>query len=270
MTTAAFSIFSILAAATTSQAQGDTTAYLRLFDTETLKGWKGRAETWSVKSGAITGGGPLTGNTFLVTDSLYADFHLVLEARMPTAGSRNSGIVYRGEVVDTYYRARGYQLDISDGYWGSFYHEMGNELGWTPVSTCSAGGSDDWRTVEIVANGPKVAHYVGGKKCFEKSDFQVLKKGVIGLQMHSPGSFTVEFRRILIRPLNGSFRIPEGQVYNKDGTPRGATGLRASGAASAAAAPEARLRVSLERGLSVEASRGGGLRRFGLDGKALR
>jgi hypothetical protein len=35
--------------------------------------------------------------------------------------------------------------------------------GWTSVSDCSEGGRNDWRTVEIIADGPKVTHMINGK-----------------------------------------------------------------------------------------------------------
>jgi hypothetical protein len=255
--------------ASLAAAQSDSAVFMRLFDGQTLDGWKGRKNTtWTVKSGVITGSGALSGNTFLIPDSQFNDFHLVLDARMPTSGYRNSGVVYRGEIMDTtVFRMRGYQLDISDTYWGSFYHEQGNELGWTPVSNCGGGAANDWHTVEIVADGPKVTHLINGKKCWEKTDFKVLKKGYLGLQMHEPGGFTMEFRNIYIRPLNNSFKIPEDGRYLRDGTHLGPTAVRSA----ARAASRARLTVSLERGLSIE-SRGadGRIFRVGLDGRSIR
>jgi hypothetical protein len=213
-----------------AQTQGDV--WMKLFDGTTLKGWKYRAESWKVDAatGVVIGSGAVSFNTFLVTDSAYSDFHFKVEARMPgTGGYRNSGVVYRGKVTNpTNYLVGGYQADISDNYWGSFYHEQGNELPWTPVSNCSPAGKGDWAVLEIIADKDKVTHIVNGKTCWEHSGFKILEKGIIALQLHSPGDFSVEFKNVFIQPLNNSFTIPADRAYDKDGKPLFVVGTRVS------------------------------------------
>jgi hypothetical protein len=112
---------------------------MKLFDGADFNGWKYRPASWKV------------------------------DARMPgTGGYRNSGVVYRGKISNAAnFQVSGYQVDISDNYWGSFYHEQGSELPWTPVSNCSPANKTDWATLEIVVNKDKVTHLVNGRKYFQ-------------------------------------------------------------------------------------------------------
>ncbi|MDB5048439.1 MAG: hypothetical protein JWO30_1510 [Fibrobacteres bacterium] len=201
--------------------------WMKIFDGTDLKGWKCRTANWKVDTGVVTGSGSISFNTFLITDSLYGDFHLKLEARMPgTGGYRNSGVVYRGKITNpTNFEVGGYQADISDGYWGSFYHEQGNELPWTPVSNCSPAKNTDWGKLEIIADKDKVTHVVNGKSCWEHSGFKVLDKGIIALQLHNPGDFSVQFKNVFIQPVNNSFTIPPDRAYDKDGNPLFVVGI---------------------------------------------
>ncbi|MDB5105927.1 MAG: putative rane-bound dehydrogenase domain protein [Fibrobacteres bacterium] len=207
--------------------QGDV--WMKLMDGKDLTGWKYRAGNWKVDAaaGSAIGSGSISFNTFLITDSLFSDFHFKVDARMPgTGGKRNSGVVYRGKISNAAnFEVGGYQADISDGFWGSFYHEQGTELPWTPVSTCSPAAKTDWATLEIIANKDKVTHLVNGKTCWEHSGFKVLDKGIIALQLHNPGDFSVEFKNVFIQPLNASFTIPADKAYDKDGKPITVVGI---------------------------------------------
>lgn len=212
---------SMLTAAAASFSQ-TSEVWMRLFDGATLTGWKGRPGNWKVENGALVGGFGASSNTFLITDSSYGDFHLKWEARIPGSGGyRNSGIVYRTEWMNDYFTLKGYQYEISDGAIGGFYHERGDpmELPWTPSVGCSEGGVSNWVAMEIIADGPKLTHIVKGKTCFERTDMKITKKGVIGLQIHSPGDVRSEFRNLYIKPLNNSFQIPAGKGFDADGNP---------------------------------------------------
>jgi hypothetical protein len=201
---------------------------MKLFDGKTLAGWQGRITEnyWKVTDSAgIVGTHPagapaMNGeNTFLFTDSMFSDFKLKVEGRMPGSGGyRNSGIMYRSSIVNkTGYAAMGYQYEFSDGGTGAFYHERGNELGFTGGCADAAGGASAWKKMEIDADGPHVTHFKDGKSCFDYKTFKVTTKGYIGVQLHAPGDFIVNFRNIFIQPVNNSFQIPSNNAWDSTG-----------------------------------------------------
>ncbi|KAH2824535.1 hypothetical protein KXV85_000613, partial [Aspergillus fumigatus] len=67
-----------------------------LFNGNSLDGWRGKAQFWSVRDGSINGEttaeNPTDGNTFLIFRDRVADFELVLKVRILQG---NSGIQYR-------------------------------------------------------------------------------------------------------------------------------------------------------------------------------
>ncbi|MDB5050182.1 MAG: hypothetical protein JWO30_3253 [Fibrobacteres bacterium] len=227
----------ILALAGTVSAAFSQTpdVWMKLFDGKDLTGWQGRTGGyWVVDSaGVIVGTHPTAAaamngeNTFLFTDSMFSDFRLKLDGRMPGSGGyRNSGIMYRSTIVNkTGYAASGYQYEISDGGTGAFYHERGTELGFT--GGCSGAGltANDFKKMEIIADGPHATHLMNGKSCFDYKTFKVVTKGYIGLQLHAPGDFIVNFKNIYIQPLNNSFQIPANNAWDSTGKQIGITGI---------------------------------------------
>ena len=89
--------------------------YVLLFDGESLDGWDGEADLWSVRDGAIVGssdGRPVDTNTFLIHRKPFRDFVLRLEVRLRNG---NSGIQFRSEhLPGPGWIVRGYQADLSD------------------------------------------------------------------------------------------------------------------------------------------------------------
>ena len=80
-------------------AQADD--WQNLFNGKDLTGWKGRADLWSVKDGAITGytkdGKIPGGNSFLVWDGTVGDFELKVKFKIMGG---NSGVQYRSKNAD--------------------------------------------------------------------------------------------------------------------------------------------------------------------------
>ncbi|HKP95387.1 MAG TPA: DUF1080 domain-containing protein [Fibrobacteria bacterium] len=226
---ARFFAASCLAMAVTAAAQ-DANRWMRLFNTKDLAGWQGRIKDnyWKVTDSAgIVGTHPAGSsdmrgvNTFLFTDSTYSDFVLRLEGRMPGTfgvGYRNSGVMYRSTIKNkTDYGAVGYQLEISDRHTGGFYHEQGSELSFQGGTCVEPADHTIWRKLEIIANKSVVEHRVDGNPCFSYPTFKITAKGYIGLQLHAPGDFYVNFRNIFIRPLNDSFKIPDDNAWDSTG-----------------------------------------------------
>jgi hypothetical protein len=118
----------------------------QLFNGKDLTGWKGFAELWSVKDGAITGQthpdpanpgkSTLKSNTFLVWDGEVGDFELTFKYKLVDkdgqgAGFGNSGVQYRSKVVDEAgFVVAGYQADFEIGktYSGILYEEKGRGI----------------------------------------------------------------------------------------------------------------------------------------------
>jgi len=73
-----------------------------LFDGQSLAGWSGDENIWSVHAGQIVGttvGNPIEVNTFLVWQGgEVGDFRLTFRARV--VGDNNSGVQYRSKLID--------------------------------------------------------------------------------------------------------------------------------------------------------------------------
>ena len=96
------------------QAQ-DAPRFHPLFDGESLTGWEGDPERWTVEEGAIVGRttreDPLERSTYLVwRGGEVRDFELVLEYRLRGG---NSGVQFRSREVGAHVVA-GYQADLAD------------------------------------------------------------------------------------------------------------------------------------------------------------
>jgi hypothetical protein len=110
-----------------------------LFDGQTLAGWDGLPQFWSVRDGALTGQttaeNGIKANTFLVyTGSQPANFELRLRFRLTAQNPENrgnSGVQYRSKVLDAAtFAVGGYQadIDIPFRYTGMLYEEKGRGI----------------------------------------------------------------------------------------------------------------------------------------------
>ncbi|MEZ6144296.1 MAG: DUF1080 domain-containing protein [Planctomycetaceae bacterium] len=113
----------------------DERGFKPLFDGESLNGWKGDENFWTVADGAIVGEStaenPCKQNTFLVWDAGEVDdFELRLQFRITGSDQANSGIQFRGNAEDGH--IVGYQADIDRaGKWvGSLYDEDRAQVSW--------------------------------------------------------------------------------------------------------------------------------------------
>ena len=203
-----------LACAMVAHSQSVTT-WMPLFNGVDLAGWRFSDQFWRTEAGAIHGEGKATGNTYCFLPARYSDFVLVAKTRLwqSEAGYTNSGIQYRSAFIDSSaFRMKGYQWDMGDGWDGSLYPEGHYPEGLQAIretEECQrANLRNDWNQVVISADGDKVIHELNGKRCVEyKAE---VKDGFIGLQLNATRIvMKVEFKDIFIRPLNGSFAIPE-------------------------------------------------------------
>ena len=185
--------------------------YVPLFDGESLDGWDGDPNLWSVKNGAIVGssdGHAVDTNTFLIYKRPFADFILRLEVRLRNG---NSGIQFRSKHVSgPGWIVHGYQADFSDAgqrsAWGNFYEEKGRgrglmavpDEGWQQAKGVVR--PRDWNQYEIQAIGDSVRLTLNGKVTIDGRDDRT-RSGIIAIQLHSGPAMQVECRNIRIKPL---------------------------------------------------------------------
>ena len=185
--------------------------YVLLFDGESLDGWDGDPNLWSVRNGSIVGSSdlhPVETNTFLIYGKSFDDFILRLEVRLRNG---NSGIQFRSEqVTGPGWIVRGYQADLSDAgersAWGNFYEERGRgrtlmaapDEGWQRAKEIVL--HRNWNRYEIRAEGDRVRLTLNGKVTFDGTDDQA-KSGIVAIQLHAGPAMQVECRSIRIRPL---------------------------------------------------------------------
>lgn len=206
----------------------------RIFDGETLRGWSGDPELWSVQENAITGvttdEEPLEYNKFLIWDGEVENFHLRAEVRL--IGNSNSGIQYRSKHLkdEGEYVVGGYQCDIHPKAEnnGMLYHERGRGIvakHGQKVIVDNAGAKwitgttgpvqqiklEEWNTFEIIAIGNKLVHKLNGEVCAEIIDHHEdrrLMKGVIALQVHRGPAMRIQVKDIELK------RLPAGGLLS--------------------------------------------------------
>lgn len=205
--------------------------FVSLFDGETLDGWRGDSELWSVRDGAITGmttaHTKLTENSFLVWKDEVEDFELRLRFRLQGG---NSGIYFRAKE-----RAEGQQLrDPVVGMQADFDHsgrwtgvlmeylmrgvlaERGQRVVIDPDGTRRVVGSvgdpdellaavnvNQWNDYTVVARGGWITMRVNDATMCEVDDQDPrrLKRGVLALQVHTGPPMMVQFKDISFRKL---------------------------------------------------------------------
>ena len=208
-------------------AQDDESAWVRIFDGKSLKGWKpstlGKAK-YSVVDGAVKGetveGSP---NTFLLSEKQYGDFELQFEVKVHD--SLNSGCQIRsrektGEDIDNSGKKKhndigrffGPQVEIesSPGQAGFVYGEATGR-GWiSPEPEKGAAHNHikngEWNHYRIVAKGPRIQVWINGNAVCDLTDEEIFKthpKGHIGLQVHGikkgTGPYDVYWKNIRIK-----------------------------------------------------------------------
>ena len=183
--------------------------FVKLFDGETLKGWKGKSELWSVRDGAIVGNSRpngIRGNTFLVSEKEYDNFILRLKFKF-TDG--NSGVQVRSQQVGNPagYVIKGYQADIGEGYHGSLYDEKRrgmlakSRLDWVLRFL----KKNEWNTYEIRCIGKQITLKINRLVTarYTEEDDGIPRRGVIALQLHGtpPPGMEILFKEIEIREI---------------------------------------------------------------------
>jgi hypothetical protein len=214
--TAVLVIFIVASAGTEPLSEREKAdGFLPIFNGKDLQGWKlfeSKPEGWAVEKGVLVNTGK--GGGWLGTEREHANFILRLDYRM-SAGS-NSGVYLRAPEKGHISRV-GMEIQLLDDphprfakvnryqNTGAIYHVVGpSELAGRPAG--------EWNTLEIRADGRRVAIVLNGKKVVDAnlddylSDPAIAKEhtglkrtaGHIGLQSHND---RVEFRNIRLKEL---------------------------------------------------------------------
>ena len=224
---------SLLIIGTHATVRGDD-GWVRIFDGETLSGWRANPEAlaagWSVEDGAIKGQGIEDRQAYLVYsgNADLSDFELKFSYRMLTDG--NTGVELRARVDTTGKRPfEGYHADLGHvgigplilGAWDfhfatrkEFPCERGTRLVIKEDGTAHAERLEnhvrlvdirkrDWNRCHIVARGNHLRFSINGILSSEFVDgIQKgrLDSGLIALQIHEKGT-VVQFKDILLKYL---------------------------------------------------------------------
>jgi len=222
-------VLSIAHAAETASNQDDA-GFVPIFNGETLEGWEGNPDLWSVEDGAITGrtsnDDPLEYNQFLIwKGGKVRDFELRATFRL--VGDNNSGIQYRSRVLPDAgeHVVAGYQADIhpNPDYLGMLYEERGRgilaqngeRVVIEPNGDKRLTGRiedvptdldlEDWNELAIVARGPRLIHRINGVTVADITDNQESARsleGVLALQVHRGPAMTVQFKDLQLKDLS--------------------------------------------------------------------
>jgi len=191
--------------------QAEESKWISLFDGKTLKGWKPLAKgDVTVKAGEIHMLSTKA-NLWLLHESYFTDFELVVEAKMPADGY-NSGIGFRcigPKKINGKVRTglQGYQCEI-DGAKSGMIYSIGTGWVWPKTAEqkkafnqVSAGAfkKEGWNTFRIRCQGHHLQIWINGQAIAD-IQHKGLTVGRIALQHHGKGAVH-RFRKVQIREL---------------------------------------------------------------------
>lgn len=200
----------------TAAHAADNDGFVPLFDGQSLKGWHGNTELWSVQDGAIFGktDGKIPANTFLIHDGTYDNFVLKIKFRLHNHKG-NSGVQFRSvEEPSTPenklppFVVKGYQADIADNHFmGILYGErtgrgiIVNLDADMRDKVAAALNKDGWNEYVITCKGDQITQVLNGVTTVDISDPEGAKSGIIALQLHRGHDMAISFKEILIKQL---------------------------------------------------------------------
>ena len=167
-----------------------------LFDGETLSGWRGRDDVWSVVDGCIRGRNdrPLAASTYLLTEASYREFRLSLRVRQtmgPELSTMHSAVAALGEQFTDGEETYGYRgpLLMFCHDWGIYDAHGRNRVVpadqrgfWQP----SLERVGEWNAITIEVVGDRITMTANDEPVFDHTDEPGrLIAGPLGLQVHS-------------------------------------------------------------------------------------
>lgn len=218
----------------------DADGWISLFNGKDLAGWEGLEGYWSVVDGAIQGSETKENskqtNLILLCSKdnpeKFANFEIRYSFKWVTPDG-NSGMQIRGKIDNPeMFHVGGYQADIDAGnsYTGIIYDEggvaggrgimsnRGEKTVWdaenkrtnTPLEKSNAEIAakikpvGEWNDAVVIADGNHITYSINGQVTTEMTDNspKTCKDGVIGIQMHSGHTMTLQFKDIKIKMLD--------------------------------------------------------------------
>jgi hypothetical protein len=227
--------------AMTVAADASSDGFTSLLSGNTLTGWQGDPDFFSVKDGVLSAGAEkdTPHNTYLILDKPHGDFELHYKYRWKTADG-NSGIQFRSGIADGHFALAGMQANVTPitpavERFGMLYEELGDRaemalLGQKAEITRRAAGRGgrgrivrtvssttnpreailaaikpypEWNEGVLIAYGDRIIHVINGLVAFDATDKDPLTRrdGLIGIQVHSGSPMTVEYKDLEIRDL---------------------------------------------------------------------
>ncbi len=186
-------------------AEGDA-GWRPLFDGSTLAGWNALpGGTWDVVDGAIVGRSPASERRhgILLTEDTFTDFIARAKFRVH---SGDSGFYFRCEPVEGGVSVHGFQVEVDSSQETGGLYETGGRA-WVvkptpeqiPAKKYTPGA---WTDLELTARGGQVTVKINGVVTAELIDDPGRRSGHIGLQLHGGQEMHVEFKEIVIQPLD--------------------------------------------------------------------
>jgi hypothetical protein len=214
----------------------EETGFHPIFDGNTLNGWDGDPQFWSVKDEAIVGqstqGHQPKQNTFCIwRGGQPGDFEFKAEYRLTGINDGNSGIQYRSAELPEVAKwvMKGYQadIDLKQQYTGQVYEErargflaLRGQIAYVPDrKKAGAIGSlgtdaelrsfikdDDWNEIHIIARGNVLIQLINGhvmSTLIDDDSANRKMQGEIGIQLHRlpNAAMKIETRHIRLKAL---------------------------------------------------------------------
>lgn len=175
-----------------------TRTWTPIFNGKNLDGWHAEGGgKWTVSNGVLHGSSAASESRHghLVFNKPVGDFAVRLKYK---DAQGNSGLYFRAKEGGQY-GIVGFQAEIDPANdVGGLYETDGR--GWVvqpkPDDVKKAIGKEEWRRMDVIAIGNRVAVHVNGHRTAEVTDDKIASEGVLALQLHGGQDMDISFKEI--------------------------------------------------------------------------
>jgi len=175
-------------------AAADEGGWIRMFDGQTLDGWKAgdNPASWSVQDGKIVGDGQRSHLFYMPHECGNCEF----KAEVKISHGGNSGMYFRARFGPGW--PAGYEAQVNNTH--SDWRRTGSLYGFADIKEQLI-PDDTWWTQDVIADGHHIIIKVNDKVVVDYVDaHNTYQKGLLAWQQHNKGS-VVEFRNLMMRIL---------------------------------------------------------------------